>query len=357
VKYLQLVLVAALVAACSDGAGELAGDALERVTRVVVEKPMRHDVKYVLSALGTVESIHNPTLSAETMGQVQEIAVREGDTVATGQLLVALDGTLHAIETAKAEAELRRADVLLDNQQKEVKRLRRLDESQSVSRDKLEDEQAQMEMLRAQRDVAKKQWEQANYLESKTRIEAPLAGLITRRHVSPGDYVTSGQPLFELVSVDVLRARIAFPERDASRISIGKQVHLSTPAAPGVLAVGEVSAVNPQINMENRAIEITVEFENPGGWLPGASVDATLVVEERPGAVAVPLLAIANRNGRKVVFRSDSGLAVETPVQLGWREDDWVEVLSGLSFEDDVVVEGAAMIADGSRIEAVMGAR
>jgi membrane fusion protein (multidrug efflux system) len=155
-----------------------------------------------------------------------------------------------------------------------------------------------------QRDIAHKQLEQHQYMESKTRIVAPLDGLVTRRHISPGDYVTAGQPLFDLVTVDRLRARIAFPEQDAARIAVGKEVHLTTPASPGVMVIGEVAAVNPQIKVHNRAVEISVEFDNPGGWLPGASTDATLVVERREQALTVPLMAIVTRDGREVVFVS-----------------------------------------------------
>lgn len=350
-KHAFPILVLLALVACGESTPTLVEGATERVTRVVVAHPATRDIDYVLSALGSVESINDPTVSAETAGQVREIAVKEGDTVEIGQLLVALDGTLHEIETAKAEAELRRYEVLLENQQNEVKRLRRLDESQSVSRDKLEDEQAQLEMLKAQRDVVHKHWEQALYLQSKTRVGAPLTGLVSRRHISTGDYVTSGQPLFELVSVDTLRARIAFPEHDASRVAIGKQVLLSSPAAPGVIAVGAVTAVNPQIKTHNRAVEVTVEFENPGGWLPGASTDATLVVEEHLNALTVPSLAVVKRSSRDVVFVIDKGRAHAVEITQGWRENGWVEISGGLATTDLVVVEGAGQISDGSLVE------
>ena len=341
----------AVLSACSSPEPDVAKEASKRVTRVVVETPQPRDINYVLTALGSVESIFDPTVSAETSGQVKQISVREGDTVQAGQLLAALDDTLHAIESAKAEAEVRRYGVLVDNQSNEVNRLLRLDETQSVSRDKLEDEQAQLEMLAAQRDIASKQWERHRYLESKTRITAPLNGMVTRRYISPGDYVSAGQPLFELVSVNRLRARIAFPEHEASRISVGKRVNLTTPAAPGVLAIGEVAAVNPQIKMHNRAVEITVEFDNPGGWLPGASTDAMLVLEQHQQALTLSQAAVVTRGGRNVVFVVNDDQARAVPVESGWRENGWVEIVSGVSATDRVVVEGADLLSDGSQVE------
>ena len=339
-----------LLAGCSNGDIDQDVISKERVTRVVVAEPMRRDIEYLLTALGSVESISDPTLSAETSGQVQQLEVREGDSVTEGQVLATLDDTLHAIETAKAEAELRRADVLRQNQFEEVQRLKRLAKSQSVSRDTLEDEQAQLEILTAQRDVARKQWEQAVYLESKTRVKAPIKGLVTRRHISQGDYVVGGQALFDLVSVDRLRARVSFPEQDAAQIEVGKEVRLTTPAAPGETAIGEITAVNPQIKTHNRAVEITVEFDNPGSWLPGASVDAELVVASHEQALSVPVLSLSNRDGKTVVFTLEQDRVRAAVVETGWREDDWIEILKGINPDQQIVVEGASMLTDGSQV-------
>ena len=350
-KLLSALTLFILITACGASESDVTPQAQERVTSVVVTHPQQRDIDDVLTALGSVESINDPTVSAQASGQVEQIVVREGDRVEAGQLLAALDSTLHAIESAKSAAEVRRYGVLLENQDSEVKRLLRLAESKLVSRDKLEDEQAQLEILAAQRDIAHKQWEQHQYMESKTRIVAPLDGLVTRRYISPGDYVSTGQPLFDLVSVDRLRARIAFPEQDAARITVGKEVHLATPAAPGVTAIGEVAAVNPQINVHNRAVEISVEFDNPGGWLPGASTDVTLVVERRAQALTVPLMAIVTRDGHEVVFVVAGNQARAVPITAGWRETGWVEIVSGITATDQIVIEGAGLLSDGSYIE------
>ena len=319
-------------------------------TRVVVTTPRQQSIDYVLTALGTVESIHHPTISAETSGQIVGIEVHEGDAVEVRQLLATIDNTLHKIEEEKALAKLQRQEVLLDNQQREVNRLLHLAKSQSVSKDKLEDEQAQLQMLTAQRDVVKKDRQQALYLDSKTRVQAPQGGMISRRHVSLGDYVTPGQPLFNLVTVKRLRARLAFPEHNASSISVGKQVKLQSPAAPASIAVGAVASVNPQIKPRSRAIEVIVEFDNPGDWYPGASVDATLIVRQIEHALTIPALSVVRRGGNEVIFVVDGEVASQRTVKLGWREDGWVEVVEGVMAQDRVVTEGSALISDGSAL-------
>jgi RND family efflux transporter MFP subunit len=344
------ILLIAFLCGCSEQTEHQEAATAARSTSVTVTQAELRDIDYVLTALGSVESIHHPTISAETGGQIVTVDISEGKSVRAGQQLASIDNTLHQIDAAKAEAELSRQSVVLENQRREVERLKRLEKSQSVSRDQLEDQQAQLEMLQAQRNVATKQWEQARHLESKTRVLAPQAGLISRRHISLGDYVSLGTPLFQLVSIDKLRARLSFPEHDVASIAIGMRTHLTSPAAPGVMAIGAVTAINPQININNRAIEITVEFDNPGGWLPGASVDATVIIEERPAALTIPTNSVVTRSGLEVVFVVEDNNVRMHPVNLGWQEVDWVEVLSGLAPEDRLVVDGAALITDGSLV-------
>lgn len=324
---------------------------VENVTRVTVTEPQQREVNYVLTALGSVESIHHPTISAETSGQIVSIDIAEGDAVVAQQQLAAMDNTLHNIETAKADAELQRSTVVLENQRQEVARLQRLAKLKSVSQDQLEDQQAELSMLEALQNVASQELKRARYLESKTRVIAPQAGVVSRRHISLGDYVTPGTPVFDLVSVDRLRARLAFPERDATGISIGKRVQLVSPAAQGTIAIAEVTSINPLINVRSRAIEVTVDFDNPGGWMPGASTDATLVVKSKPQALTLPPASVVTRDNHTVVYVVRDGRAESRPVELGWAEVDWVEIVTGLSPGDRVVVEGAALIDDGSLVE------
>jgi RND family efflux transporter MFP subunit len=350
-KWLVLSILGLALSGCGNSADTDVGVTESLAgTRVIVTNPRQRHIEYTLPALGTVESIHNPTISAETAGQIVTIEVSEGQSVAAQQLLATLDNTLHSIEAEKAAGELLRQKVLLDNQQREVNHLQRLAKSQSVSKDQLDDEQSQLQMLSAMLEVAKKQHQQALYLESKTRVQAPREGLVAKRHVSTGDYVTPGEPLFDLVSVKKLQARLAFSENHAASINVGEQVRLQSPASQARAAIGTVTSINPRINPKSRALDVLVEFDNPGGWYPGASVDATLIMGQSHDALTLPMLSVVRREGDDVVFVVDDNHASKRIVKLGWREHDWVEVLEGLTAQDRVITEGSSLVSDGSQV-------
>ncbi|MCX2982208.1 efflux RND transporter periplasmic adaptor subunit [Halieaceae bacterium IMCC14734] len=342
-----LIGATTLLSGCGDAEQSDSAPA-ERATSVIVVTALSRDIDYVLNALGSVESIHHPVISAEASGQIVSIDVEEGQSAPTGTVLARIDPATHQLAADTAAAELQRQQVSLENQRKEVARLQRLAESQSVSKDQLEDQQDNLAMAEAQRQMADTQWQQAQLMVAKTSVLAPTAGIISRRSVSLGDYVTPGTPLFAMVSVDRLKARLAFPEHEVSKISIGQRVRLTSPAAPDTPAEGLIMGINPQISIHNRAIEVTVEFDNPGGWLPGSSVDAQLLIKRQTGALTLPSTSVVIRQGGPVVFLVNKGRAQIQPVTTGWRGADWIEIQSGISADDRVVSHGAALISDGS---------
>lgn len=354
-RHQALILVIAygvsLLSACGGAGNESPDQAVERATRVSTALPEARDIAYVLTALGGVESISSPTISAETNGRITELSADVGTRVESGQLLARIDDSLHQIQAAEARAEFQRIGIQVENQRSEVDRLRRLAQSQSVSKDQLEDQQDQLRMMTAQQEVAQKRWEHASHMSSMAQVKAPHAGSIAHRHVSLGDYVAAGQPLFDLVSTDRLRARLAFPERDASAIRTGLTVELSSPASPDNTALGKVTQVNPRIRASNRAVEILVEFDNPGGWYPGSSVDATLELSRKSNALTVPRMAIVVRDGSNVVFVEENSRGSARPITIGWQETEWVEVTSGIIATDLVVIEGASLLTDGSLLD------
>jgi len=350
-KAIALACLLSQLAACDSATDADNSVQAEVPIRVTASLPDSRDIDYVLSALGSIESISSPTLSAETAGRITKVSVDIGMAVESGQLLAQVDDTLHKIQAEEAEAEFERLRVMVENQSSEVTRLQRLARSQSVSKDQLEDQQDQLRMMTAQQLVAKKRWEHAEHLATMTAVRAPHAGSIARRHISLGDYVSPGQPLFDLVAIERLRARLAFPEQDASSITKGLEVKLRSPAVPGETATGKVSQVNPRVQVENRSVELLVEFDNPGEWYPGGSVDAELIVSSRANAITVPRMAVVVRDKQQVVFVvGKDGKAAARAVTLGWQEPGWIEITNGLSASDRVIIEGAAMIKDGSAV-------
>ena len=98
-------------------------------------------------------------------------------------------------------------------------------------------------------------------------------------------------------------------------------------------------------------MEAIVEFENPDGWRAGGTVVGEVVVEERPASVVVPEASVVLRPEGAVVYRIESGRAVEVPVKTGVAKDGWVEIREGLSGGEAVAEDGAGFLTGGVAVE------
>ncbi len=324
----------------------------ENTTAVSTTTPQRQALRQTAKALGVIETEASPSIATEIAGRIVRIIADEGAKVASGDLLVELDGSQQRLEVAASEAQLHRFQVLTGNQARKYKRLQALAKSKAVSNETLEDTAAQLRAYEAEIDLATQQLALSRLQLARTKILSPLDAQVSSRHRSVGDYVNPGTPLIDLVATDRLRARLYLPERHAALVRKGQPVELFSPVSQQRIQ-GEVIGINPTVAGASRVVAVLVGFSNADGWLPGASIDATVVLGERTNALVIPKLSIASRRSGLVVYVAVDGVAQERQIETGWREGQWVEVLSGLDETDRVIVDGVYQITDNSPVTVV----
>lgn len=339
------------VSGCGGSSAEMPSAAPELTVAVTAAMAETRPVRVAQRTLGRLEAKALPTVAAETSGRVKRTLVEEGEFVSSGTLLAELDDERQRLALASAEATIRRVEALLENQGRVVSRLRRLAAEQSVSESVLEEAEAQERALAAQLSEAEAARNEASRDLAKTRVLSPVDGVIQRRHVSEGDYVAVGEPMFEIVQQDRLRAYLPFPEVIARDIRPGMKVNLRSVAGSEQTVESAVKEVRPVIGRSSRAVEAIVEFENPDGWRAGGTVVGEVVVEERPASVVVPEASVVLRPEGAVVYRIESGRAVEVPVKTGVAKDGWVEIREGLSGGEAVAEDGAGFLTGGVAVD------
>ena len=306
-------------------------------------------------SIGVVDTLAAPTVSAEVAARVTQVLVDIGDPVKAGQLLAVLDPQDLANSRQAAAAEVTRVEALLANQQRTTERYRELIKQKFIAPLKLDEAESQLAALRAQLAAAQAQAANAASNLSKARIVAPVSGHVDQRMVSPGDFVSVGKPMFQLVTADKLRVRLPFPESVVGRIHPGLTVYLSTPAVPGKTVQGKVEEIRPVIGASNRAFEAVVAVANPGDWKPGASVNGAVVIEEHPQAVVVPETSVVLRPAGKVVYLIKDQHAAQRIVQTGMSRDGYTEILSGVIAGETVALDGAGFLTDKAMVKVQNG--
>jgi RND family efflux transporter MFP subunit len=307
-------------------------------------------VEEIEQSLGRLEAPRIPAVAAETTGQIRSIAVDAGDTVEEGTVLAVLDDEAQRLAVESAEATVNRLEVLLENQERTVGRLEQLSKEQSVAQSMLDDAVAQARALRAQVAEASARARETQRALAKTRVLSPIDGIVQLKHVSVGDFVNPGTPLFEVVAFDLLRAYLPFPETLAQRIAPGQPVTLSLPTRDDEPIEATVEEIRPMVGTGNSAIEAIVAFQNPGMWMPGASVRGRVVVARREQSVVVPEISVVQRPAGDVVYTVENGTAREHRVETGVRRDGWIEILSGLTAGATLATDGAGFLTDGAPV-------
>lgn len=319
-------------------------------TLVSVATARTQDVPVLLRSVGRLESRAAPLVAAEIDGRVLELAVDEGAAVAAGATLAALDATPITLEVRAARAELGRVRALLANEERRVARFRTLAAKELIAREQLEDAEAQLAVLRAQREAIEAKLHIVEDQLAKTVIRAPLAGRVQKRLVSVGDFVKRGSPLFELATSASLRALLPVPEPLAARLAPGLAVTLGSPLTPGRHAAGVITELRPAVGAANRAVWAIVDVENPGEWRPDATVRGEIVLATHANAVVVPEQSLVRRPAGEVVYVIRDGKAEQRVVTPGERLDGLVEITAGLAAGDTVALEGAAYLSDGAPV-------
>jgi len=294
---------------------------------VEVAAAIRDTVVDAIAATGQIEAIQSIELRPEVSGRITDLLVREGQEVGAGTALFKVDDAELKAQVAQAEAERQLARQALE-------RTKQLIAQNASSTSDLEQAEAKSRGADANYDLLKTRLD-------RTLVRAPFAGVIGRRLVSIGTYVSPQTPLITLQSVNPQHASFDVPERYADRLRRGQLVSFQVAALPGKNFSGEVVFVDPVVSLPGRTILIKARVPNNEHQLQaGMFIEARLATNIRPNAVVVPEDALLPMQGATFVWVVKDAKASQRQVTVGVRTAGWAEVQSGVEAGDQVVVGG-----------------
>jgi RND family efflux transporter MFP subunit len=302
------------------------------------------------NTLGTLEPLIDPKIGAEVPGRVIKVLTHAGQRVRKGDTMALIDPSDLALAVRSDSAELQRLKSLLEQQERLVKRQKDLVGKGFVSQNAVDDAVAQRDALRAQLTAAQVRAESGRSNEGKARVVAPIDGEVETQIVATGDYVKVGDPLFKMVSNRRLRAILPYPEAAAARIRRGQPVRITSPQTPGVEVNGKVEDIRPVISAGSRSIDVIVRFDNETGLLAGGTINGSVLIDRRTGAVLVPEQSVVLRPAGTVVYAVSDGKAAQRIVSTGTRSGGMVEITKGLAGGETVALDGAGFLSDGAPV-------
>ncbi|MCB1966055.1 MAG: efflux RND transporter periplasmic adaptor subunit [Candidatus Accumulibacter sp.] len=310
---------------------------------------------------GTVEACQRTRLSTISGGRIEVLAVKEGDRVEKGQLLMKLwnddqqaQKAWYVAQVATARQRVNEACSVAVNAEREAERQASLRARGFVSQAKEDSARSEAEARRAgcaaaRADVlqAEARVRLARVEQGRTMLYAPFAGTVAKIVGEVGEYSTPSPPgvptppAIDLIDDSCLYVRAPMDEVDAPRIAAGQPVRISLDALPKQSFAGRVKRVAPYVSAvekQARTVDIEADFDDPaapGKLLVGYSADIEVILDRRENVVRVPTSALLE--GGRVLVAGADGRLEERQVKTGLANWEFAEVLEGLAPGDRVV--------------------
>ena len=348
---IQLLLFCFLAAGAPGGLAQEA-----RRAPVAAAPAVEQSVRRVLKLAGTVTAKQAAQLSVATSGLVTQLAVDAGERVETGQLLLELDAELARYQWQSAEADVSRASQALADARRRLDEARRLAPQQSIAETAVRDLESEVVEDEATLQRARAEAGFRKGILDRHRLSAPFPGVISARYRDVGEWVTPGDAVFDLVSTDTLRMDFQVSEDYLGNIDENAEVAFYLAGQPDWRRRGRILATVPVTDPTARTFLLRVGAAEPvPGMLPGMSVSAELRFGAGRTSVAIPRDAVLRyADGRTVVWVVDASDGAERVserlVETGLNFDGLVEITSGLSTGEKVVVEGNESLRNGQMV-------
>jgi RND family efflux transporter MFP subunit len=383
-----VVVLSGIGSSCADLERRGSADEAPAAVTVPVASATRRDLRTDLSLTAEFEPYQEVEVMAKVSGYVRSISVDVGDRVRRGQVLATLDIPEMGNELAKAGAAIEQADAELavasgqarradaahdiahlshDRLKRAAERERGLIPQQEVDEVRARDLAAEAESAAAasafaaaqqRAHVSRAEEARVRTLAEYASIIAPFDGVITKRYAHVGAMIQAGtasqtqaMPVVRLSDSRTLRLVLPVPERDVRRIRVGQEVAVQVPAL-GRTIPGRVARLSERVQQSTRTMDAQVDVPNPDLVLvAGMYARVDLRIEERQGALTIPVDAVERTGNTARVFRVDRDQIRGTSVTLGMETPQVFEVLSGLEPGDVVVVGRRSDLRDGQRIQ------
>jgi HlyD family secretion protein len=331
----------------------------------------RGEVRVVVEETGVVAPERSIVVKSPISGVVDQLYVREGDAVKTGQVLARVKPDIaQANSLAQLRSEIAKARIARDNAKRDYDRSQQLSGIGGIT-------QADLDLKRVTYEQAENQWRTAEdqlQLVQRSgvtagdstggtvqwaRITAPATGVIIGRGVEEGETVVGGTSafgggteLFTMADLSTLLVKAAINEVDIGKVKRGDRVALTVDAFPGDTAQGLVRLVPPAARLQERVRVFDVEIVVTGGprvLRPGMTANVRISGPLRTETLRVPVEAVLLKEGKPIVYKLSGSGPQPVPVTLGLSDLYYVEVLNGLAAGDSIALEDPVAALERAR--------
>jgi len=313
-----------------------------------------------LSAIGTMVAVQGVNVGADLPGIVDRIAFESGKSVEQGDLLIQLDTRQEQAQLAQQQAQLASAEAGRELARLNFDRLHGLIDDGAITRAEYDRAVAEQKQTVAEHQQTEAKIDEIRATIARKTIRAPFSGILGLRQVNLGQYLSPGDPIVPLQSLDPIYVNFGVPQQDAGRVAVGRNVRVTTTDLGGAAFTGRVNAINSVVDETTRNVQIQATLANPNGKLrPGMFVQTELLVGENRSVITLPASAISYAPYGDSVFvvtdLKDQGNKTyrgvrQQFVKVGPARGDQIAVISGLTAGEEGVSSDVFKLRNGAAV-------
>ncbi|MGB5436627.1 MAG: efflux RND transporter periplasmic adaptor subunit [Maribacter sp.] len=350
---LGMIALALFTVSCGDGDKKIVAEDTEAV-KVSVNSVAAESGNSFLTASGKIEAVNSANLSTRMMGFVDRIYVNVGDKVKKGQQLISIADTDLSAKLAQVNAGITEATAAFTNAEKDYNRFTALFAENSASQKELDDITAHYNMAKARLEGAEQMKNEVNAQFSYANIRAPFSGTVTNKFINVGDMANPGMPLIAIESPGNYEVTAMIPESEISKIKSGTAVDILIKSMNETVK-GKVTEVSSSAkNTGGQYLVKAILEHTDANILSGMFATVQFPVSRESDTVAMTLIpksALVENGGLKGVYTiSDQDRALLRWLRLGKTYGEQVEVLSGLSSDEQYIISAEGKLFNGAKV-------
>lgn len=356
---------------------------------VKVEKAQKGNLIIKLKSPGEAVTDRKIIMKAEVAGKIKSLNAEESRHVKKGEILLEIEDEEYKLELESQEADRLRylSEILLEKKfgeyeerssrqdekkileaEKEYEKARQLFQKGLISTEEFEKKGKQYELALIESGEKKEEIraaakgltqaeirvKKAKMALEKTKIRSPFYGIVYDIKVSPGEHVSNGSELFTLINIERIKVHATVLESEIRKMKVGREVELTFSSYPEKSFKGTVKAISPIVNPEDKTCKVIIDVANPGEEIkPGMHVDVEIASNIYENRLLIPQEAVLVRGGRRMAFVVENGMAKWRYIQVGFENEDFVEVLEGIEEGEQVITEGHLTLAHDAKVNVI----
>lgn len=326
------------------------------VQAVSVEEVKKAKKENLLSLTGTVTALDEAVISSKVAGRVSRVNVDNGAAVGAGQALVQLENSEYINMVAVNQATLKKAEANLASVRANYERMKELYGAGAISKKDFEDVETGLRIAEADAGAAAAALANAEESLRNTTVSAPIGGAVAGRSVNVGQVVSPGLPLMAVHDISSVYVVVNVEQGELAKIKPGMPARVFLDSYGDRKFDGEVAVISPAANRAARVFETKIKVKNSEQiFKPGMFAKVEIKTGEDVEVLAVPRDALTGKEGMFFIFLAEGDQAVRRQVEIGQILDQLVEIKSGLSGGERVIVTNVNKLKDRDKIKEVPG--